>query len=45
MHAMVYHVPGAIEKYGNVKQFTGQGIWAITETFILYHVVIKLTAK
>ncbi|KAJ7384799.1 hypothetical protein OS493_019475 [Desmophyllum pertusum] len=26
MHAMVYHVPGAIEKYGNVKQFTGQGV-------------------
>ncbi|KAJ7384818.1 hypothetical protein OS493_019495 [Desmophyllum pertusum] len=26
MHAVVYHVPGAIEKYGNVKQFTGQGV-------------------
>ena len=35
MHAMVFHVPGALQKYGNVKQFTGQGIWAITGTFIL----------
>ena len=25
IHAAVYHVAGAIEKYGNIKQFSSQG--------------------
>ena len=24
-HCMVYHVPTMLEKYGNLKQFSGQG--------------------
>ena len=26
MHALVYHVPIMIEKFGNIKKFSGQGI-------------------
>ena len=26
IRSMVYHIPDALKKHGNVKQFTGQGI-------------------
>jgi len=26
MHCLVYHVPAVIKNYGNLKQFSGQGV-------------------
>ena len=26
MHLMVYHIPVMIKEYGNIKQFSGQGV-------------------
>ena len=30
MHCLVYHVPDTIRKYGNLKQFSGQGMSTLT---------------
>ena len=34
MHAMVYHVPNIIRQYGNLKQFSCQGLYFFLDSYL-----------
>ena len=40
MHCMVYHVPTMLTKYGNLRQFSGQGTYTYTLLILCTYVTI-----
>ena len=37
MHCMVYHVPEMLKKYGNLRQFSGQGMYVCYCNYVVVH--------
>ena len=42
MHAMVYHVPDMMKRFGNVKQFSGQGASTYFYIYLYIYIYIPL---